>query len=117
MNDPTTEDALPLEQEDEAIVQLRDAIGGWLVALQLEGVQPMVAAGQLFDVLVQVVGDSMGKGAIRTALLMTYEKTFPQPMTFRERDDAKKLLDQVSNLRRKIEGKPHLVLPGAGDGE
>lgn len=109
---PFTEEAMPTEPEDEAILMLRSAIDQWLLAMQLEGQAPMVAAGQLFDVMVQVMLPSMGTGAIRTALLMTFEKTYPQPMTFIERTQAKDLLDKISNARRKVEGKPHLILPG-----
>lgn len=101
-------------EDDAAIVQLREAIDGWLLAMQAEGAAPMTAAGQLFDVLVTVLRPNMGEGAIRTALLMTFEKTYERPMTFVERDAAKKLLDQISNARRKIEGMPHLILPGEG---
>lgn len=103
------------EQEDAAIVAFREQIDQWLIAMQIEGRPPMVAAGQLFDVLVQMLTPSMGMGAIRTALLMTYEKTYGQPMTFIERTQTKDLLDKISNARRKVEGKPHLILPGDGE--
>lgn len=101
------------ETEDAAIVILRENILGWLFAMSAEGTPPMAAAGQLFDVLVQMCEPAMGKGAIRTALLMTFEKTYVQPMTFVERTQAKELLDLISNTRRKVEGRPHLILPDA----
>ena len=55
------------------------------------------------------------KGAIRTALLISYDKTYDQPMDFTERKDAKDLLDKISNARRKVLGQPHLILPGGDD--
>lgn len=106
-----TEDAIPTDVDDEALATLRDVIGGWLMAHQLEGTDPMVAASDLFQVLYEVIERAMGRGAVRTALLMVYEKSFDQPTTFADRQRAKDLLDLISNNRRKVEGKPHLVLP------
>lgn len=100
------------QDEDAAIVELRTNIVGWLFAMSAEGTEPMVAAGMLFDVIAQMCEPAMGKGAIRSALLMTFEKTYDKPMSFIERNEAKDLLDAISNMRRKVEGKPHLILPG-----
>lgn len=110
MNTPP--EFLEPQEEDAAIVELRTQIVGWLLAMSAEGTEPMVAAGKLFDVLVLMCEPAMGKGAIRAALLMTFEKTYDKPMTFIERNEAKDLLDAISNMRRKVEGKPHLILPG-----
>lgn len=90
---------------------LRTVIGDWVTALQLEGTEPLVAASNLLGVLVSVLEVAMGRSAVRVALLMVFEKTFEQPMSFIERDETKKLLDQISNARRKVEGKPSLILP------
>lgn len=103
-----------LATEDEALVVLHQHIDGWLLAMQAEGKAPMVAASMLFDVLVNVMQPSMGTGAIRTALLWVLEKTYERPTSFAERDRLKQQLDQISNMRRKVEGQPHLIIP---DGE
>lgn len=101
-----------LLEEDTALAEMRRVVGEWLIAVQLEGMVPLVAASNLLGVLYDVLEDSMGRGAVRTALLMVFEKSHEQPMTFIQRDEAKKLLDKISHNRRKVEGKPHLVLPG-----
>lgn len=117
VDDPTTEDALPTpEQEDTAILQLRETIDRWLLELQLEGTEPFVAASKLFDVLVEVLKPAMGMGAIRTALLVVYDKTYERPTNFDQRLKAKQLLDNIANARRKVEGAPFLITPGDDDG-
>lgn len=116
MDTPPTEDATGTAVEDEAFAVLRDVIGGWLVACQLNGTAPLVSASALFQVLYDVIEQSMGRGAVRTALLMVFEKSHEQPMTFSERAKAKEALDQISNARRMVEGKPHLIMPGAPEG-
>ena len=93
--------------------QLREVIGGWLVEQQLLGTDPLVAATGLLSVLYDSMVESMGRSAVRAALLMVFEKSHEQPMTFIERGDASRLLDQISQARRKVEGKPSLILPGA----
>lgn len=103
------------EEPDEHAERLQSVVDEWLLTMQLEGTAPMVAAASLFDVLYKTMSVTMGEGALRTALMWVYENSHPEPTTFIERDKAKKLLDQVSNLRRGIEGKPHLILPGEED--
>lgn len=102
-------------EEDEALVELREVIGGWLLANQLEDQAPLVSAANLFGVLVDSLRDAMGMGAIRAALLMVYDRTYAEPMNFKERATAKELLDQIAQARRKVEGGIGLILPG-GEG-
>lgn len=112
---PDEMERLGLVAEPDPEEHLREVINDWCVGMQLEGMQPVVAASNLLGVLVSVLETSMGRGAIRTAMLMVYEASHEQPMSFIERADAKKVLDQVSNLRRSLSGKPHLIIPGGSD--
>ena len=98
------------ETEDEAFSILKDVASGWLVACQLEGQAPLVSAANLLGVLYDTLLEAMGRSAVRGALLMVYERSFDEPMSFIERGEAKRLLDQISQARRKVEGKPHLIL-------
>lgn len=101
---------------DNAEAVLKEVIGAWLLEQNIEGTIPLVAACNLFSVLYDVMTDpvtGMGRMAVRAALLMVYEKSFEEPMSFIERDEAKSTLDQISNARRKVEGKASLILPGA----
>jgi len=102
-------DALSVED------QLKHVIGGWLLEQQLQGTAPLVAVSNLLGVLYDTCLEAAGRLAVRAAFLMVYERSFEAPMTFVERQEAKVMLDQISNARRKVEGKPHLVLPGADD--
>jgi len=105
-----------LDDQDVAFAHLRGVIDNWCMMEQLNGTAPLVAAAKLIQVLVDVLLVSMGRGAVRMALLMVFEKTHEGPMSFIERNEAKQMLDQLSNARRQVEGKPHLILPpGGGD--
>jgi hypothetical protein len=93
--------------------QLKEVIGGWLLEMRLEGHHPLVCASNLLGVLYDVLANSevgMDAQLVRQALLMVFERSHPQPMTFTQRVEAKTALDAISNARRKIEGKPHLIL-------
>lgn len=107
--DHTESDTEELTAED----QLREVIGSWLLEQQLMGTEPLVSATGLLSVLYDSMIEAMGRSAVRAALLMVFEKSHEQPMTFIERGDAARLLDQISNARRKVEGKPSLILPGS----
>ena len=107
-----------VEKELTAKETLVAALGGWLMELRLEGASPIGSVASLMGVLYEVVTDDVvgvGHGAARTALMMVYERSYAEPMTFSEREKAKTLLDQISQARRSVEGKPSLILPGAFD--
>lgn len=112
-----TEDAMPLDlnDPDQAVAYMSEVLGAWAVAKRLEGSTPWVAAAELINVLYDILQGIMGRSAVRLALLSVFEKSHDRPMTFMERDEAKKLLDQLSNARRKVEGQPYLVTPGGPD--
>lgn len=100
------------DDEDAAFKYLREVIDSWLILEQLNDTVPLVAASKLFQVLVDVMEVSMGRAAVRLALLMVNERSYDEPTTAADRQKIKDLVDQLSQARRKVEGKPALVMPG-----
>lgn len=104
-----------LTDEQAAFQHMAEVIDNWALMEQLSGTPPVVAAAKMVQVLSEVLQKAMGRGAVRVALLMTYEKTFGEPMSFVERKQAKDTLDQIVQARRKVEGGSGLILPGTPD--
>lgn len=104
-----------LTDEQAAFDHMAEVIGNWALMEQLNGTAPMVAAAKMLHVMAQVLQEAMGRGAVRMALLMTFEKTHDEPMSFIQRKDAKDTLDQIVQMRRKVEGGSGLILPGSPD--
>lgn len=111
-----TEPVDPAQTDEQVAFQhMAEVIDNWALMEQLSGTVPVVAAAKMVQVLSEVLQKSMGRGAVRMALLMTYEKSFDEPMSFVERKQAKDTLDQIANARRQVEGGRGLILPGGGD--
>lgn len=111
-SEPLAPDA---DLEREAFQHMAGVIDDWAKMEQLMGTQPMVAAAKMLQVMSDVLQLAMGRGAVRAALLMTYEKTFDEAMSFIQRNEAKQQLDAISNARRIVEGKGGILVPGGTD--
>lgn len=108
-----TDDLPDLSDEEAAFTHMRDIVDNWLILEQLNQTAPMVAASKLLQVLVDVLLVSMGRSAVRTALLMVHERTYDAATTFADRQAIQGLVNQLSNARRQVEGKPHIIVPGS----
>lgn len=102
--------------ERQAFEHIAGVIDEWVKMGQLQGTSPLVAAAKLFECLSDVLLVAMGRSAVRMALLMVFEKSYPEGMSLPDRAEAARWLDQVVQARRKVEGKGSLILPGKADG-
>ena len=120
MNRPPIEPFVPSEEAlDTEELRAEDhvmlVVGQYMAASQMAGIAPLVATSNLLGALFDGLQAAVDVEIVRGSFLMVYEKSFPQPMTLIDRQKAKELLDAISNARRKVEGKPHLILPGDDD--
>lgn len=114
MTDETTNPPEPTQAEAdaEAYAILREVITGWCLEAQLNGDQPFTVSAKLFWVLIEVLREAMGDGAIKTALLVCYDRMHDKPMDFIERKAMRDTVDNIVQARRKVEGGRALILPG-----
>lgn len=113
---PYTEQIDPnLEDQDVAFAHIKEVISQWLLLAQLEGQAPMVSASNLFSVLLGAILEAMPATAARMGLLMAFENSYPQGLSYKERQDVVDMLSRIAQARASVEGRGALILPGKPD--
>ena len=85
-------------------------IGECCEAEKVSGTTPVVVASKLLNVMAGVLMGAMGGGAVRQALLTVHEMTYENATTYTDRLKIKDAVDAIAQSRRKVEGRPSLIL-------